>query len=175
MKSINCSTKISNIHYNLIYTTIISCDYSNLSFASQYVDDITIPSQVIEYNQNFYQVDQPIGLQYSNLIKLLFLFFFFLELSRLVKYFPIDWRFIWFMVFNATFNNIFGKSWRSVLLVEETGVPEENHRPVASNFSCDRHWLHKFYSWNLFVSINRNLQQFVSYISWLPNIYRTVH
>jgi len=31
------------------------------------------------------------------------------------------------MVFNATFNNILVISWRSVLLVEETGVPGENH------------------------------------------------
>jgi len=30
-------------------------------------------------------------------------------------------------VFNATFNNISVISWRSVLLVEETGVPGENH------------------------------------------------
>jgi hypothetical protein len=29
------------------------------------------------------------------------------------------------MVFNATFNNISVISWRSVLLVEETGVPEK--------------------------------------------------
>ena len=29
------------------------------------------------------------------------------------------------MVFNATFNNISAISWRSVLLVEETGVPEK--------------------------------------------------
>jgi hypothetical protein len=38
------------------------------------------------------------------------------------------------MVFNAIFNNILatGISWRSALLVEETGVPGENHRPVAS-------------------------------------------
>jgi hypothetical protein len=36
-----------------------------------------------------------------------------------------------FMVFNATFNNISVILWRSVLLVEETGVPRENHRPVA--------------------------------------------
>jgi uncharacterized DUF497 family protein len=36
------------------------------------------------------------------------------------------------MVFNATFNNISVISWRSVLLVEETGVRRENHRPVAS-------------------------------------------
>ena len=36
------------------------------------------------------------------------------------------------MVFNATFNNISAISWRSVLLVEETGVHGENHRPAAS-------------------------------------------
>jgi len=38
-----------------------------------------------------------------------------------------------FMMFNATFNNISVISWQSVLLVEETGVPGENHRPVASH------------------------------------------
>ena len=36
------------------------------------------------------------------------------------------------LVFNATFNNISVISWQSVLVVEETGVPGENHRPVAS-------------------------------------------
>ena len=36
------------------------------------------------------------------------------------------------MVFDAIFNNISVMSWRSVLLVEETGVPGENHRPAAS-------------------------------------------
>ena len=42
------------------------------------------------------------------------------------------WFGLWFMVFNATFNNISVIPWRSVLLVEETGVPGENHQPVAS-------------------------------------------
>jgi hypothetical protein len=40
------------------------------------------------------------------------------------------------MVFNATFNNISAILWQSVLLVKETGVPGENHRPVASHKYC---------------------------------------
>ena len=77
---ITCST-ISNIPYNLIFTTkfndssiliaIISCDYLNLSLEDEHVGDVTIPTQVIEYNQNFLQADQPIRLKYSNQIKLL--------------------------------------------------------------------------------------------------------
>ena len=36
------------------------------------------------------------------------------------------------MVFNATFNNISAILWWSALLVGDTGVPGENHRPAAS-------------------------------------------
>jgi hypothetical protein len=39
----------------------------------------------------------------------------------------------WFMVLNATFNNISVISCWSVLLVEKTGGCRENHRPVASH------------------------------------------
>jgi hypothetical protein len=45
-----------------------------------------------------------------------------------------EYKWVRVMVFNATFNNISDISWRSVLLVEETGVPGENHRPVASHW-----------------------------------------
>ena len=38
------------------------------------------------------------------------------------------------IVLNATVNNISGISWRSELLMQETGVPRENHRPAV------RHW-----------------------------------
>jgi hypothetical protein len=38
-----------------------------------------------------------------------------------------------FMVFNVTFNNISAISLRSVFLVVETGVPEENHKTVTSH------------------------------------------
>jgi hypothetical protein len=67
------------------------------------------------------------------------------------------------MVFNTTFNNISAISWQSVLLVEESGVPVENHRLAIShklyhmlyrvqprlcgiqtlNVSGDRHRLHR--------------------------------
>ena len=65
------------------------------------------------------------------------------------------------MMFNATFNSTSVILWRSVLLVEDTGIPGENHRPAARhsqtlshnidsntprlngvrthNVSCDRH------------------------------------
>jgi hypothetical protein len=40
----------------------------------------------------------------------------------------------WFIVFNTTFSNISAISWRPVLVVEEAGVPGENHRPWVSNW-----------------------------------------
>jgi len=56
-----------------------------------------------------------------------------LQLVEACRYF-VDWfGLVWLMVFNATFNNISVISWRSVLLMEETGVPWENHRPAASH------------------------------------------
>ena len=84
MKSVSCTkpdyTTCSNIPYNLIFTTklndssilitIISCDYLNLSLVNDYVGDVTIPTQIVEYDQNFLQADQPIRLQCSNQIKL---------------------------------------------------------------------------------------------------------
>jgi len=51
------------------------------------------------------------------------------------------------MVFNTTFNNISVISWQSVLLVQETRVPGENHRPAISwreqvNFQGDDDEIH---------------------------------
>ena len=43
------------------------------------------------------------------------------------------------IVFNATFNNISVISWRSVLLMEETGVPGEKQRPAASHWQTLSH------------------------------------
>ena len=43
----------------------------------------------------------------------------------------LPWYGLWLMVINDTVNNISVISWWSVLLVGETGVPGENHRPAA--------------------------------------------
>ena len=45
----------------------------------------------------------------------------------------------WFIVLNDTFNNVLFISGRSTLLVKETGVPRENHRPVASHWQTLSH------------------------------------
>ena len=37
------------------------------------------------------------------------------------------------MVFNATFSNISAILWQSILLVEETIVPIENHQPATNH------------------------------------------
>ena len=78
MKSINCTKpKISNIPYNLIFTTkfndsSILINYVYFMWLFEFVvGDVTIPTQVIKYNQNFLQAVQPIRLQYLNQIKLL--------------------------------------------------------------------------------------------------------
>ena len=46
----------------------------------------------------------------------------------------IIWLIDSFIVFNATFSNISTISRRPVLVVEETGIPWENHQPWASNW-----------------------------------------
>ena len=43
-----------NIPYNLIFTTQFN---DSLSLADEHVGDVTIQTQVIEYNQNFLQAD----------------------------------------------------------------------------------------------------------------------
>jgi hypothetical protein len=54
-----------------------------------------------------------------------------LELTRYVTQQVMEQRGL-VDVFNATFNHISVLSWQSILLVEETGGPGENHRPIAS-------------------------------------------
>ena len=45
----------------------------------------------------------------------------------------LDVFFLSFMVFNANFNNISVILWQSFLLVQNTGVPEENHRSATGH------------------------------------------
>jgi hypothetical protein len=57
--------------------------------------------------------------------------------------------FVCLMVLNATFNNISVISWRSVLLVEETGGPGEDHRPVAYHWQKNHIMLY-ISPWSIF-------------------------
>jgi hypothetical protein len=59
-------------------------------------------------------------------IFLFFLFFLFGEEAGCIYWFTTTWLILG-LVFIAYFNNISAILWRSVLLVEETGGPGENH------------------------------------------------
>jgi hypothetical protein len=61
-----------------------------------------------------------------------------------------------FMVFNATFNNISALSWRSVLLMKETGIPGENQRPVASHGQTLNIWVDSCYCYLYICLISLN-------------------
>jgi hypothetical protein len=63
----------------------------------------------------------------------------FLSFTRSFHVHISAFLFSWFIIFNATFNNISVISWQSVLLVEETGVPGENHWLVASHWQTLSH------------------------------------
>ena len=63
---------------------------------------------------------------------------FIIAVSFLTSFYNRAWL-VWFMVFNATFSNILVISWLSILLVEETGVPGENHWPAASHWQILSH------------------------------------
>ena len=56
-----------------------------------------------------------------------------MEINLILKTVLFVCLFVCLMVFNSTFNNISAMSWQLVLLVEETGGPRENYRPVASH------------------------------------------
>ena len=58
------------------------------------------------------------------------------RLAKKINHFKV-FKLGWFLVFNATFNNILVISWRLVLMVEETGVPRENSQPVARQHYTD--------------------------------------
>ena len=91
------------------------------------------------------------------------------------------------MAFNAIFNNISVILWWSVLLMEETGVPRENHRPVASrwqtlshnvvsstprlggirthNISGDGHWLHTQLKTTIEITITTMMDPIIKWTS----------
>jgi len=62
---------------------------------------------------------------------------------------------VWGMALNATFNNISVISWRLVLLVEETGVSRENHRPVASHWQTLSYYVFTFLFYRVHLAMSR--------------------
>ena len=79
-----------------------------------------------------------------------------------------------FMVFGTTFNNISVISWRSILMVEETEGPGENHRPAANNWQTLSHNVVSEYisTWAGFVLITLVLLAFEPPYPWFSKIVK---
>ena len=95
---------------------------------------ISRPNEILQCFSTFFK--------FQFLLLQLFRTFLLRYPERLIKHFKIrSLIYVCLMVLNATFNNISVISWRSVILVEETGGSGENHRSVAS------HWQTCFHRW----------------------------
>ena len=66
--------------------------------------------------------------------------------------------------FNATFNNISVISWQSVLLVEEIGIPWENHRHATSQILTTQIWQskHLYYFLTIFKGLIKHVWRHAS-------------
>jgi hypothetical protein len=76
----------------------------------------------------------------------------------------------WVQTRSSTFNNISVIFWRSVLLVEETGVPGENDQPVASHWQTAR----THTCWRMFLHTKYDLYIILVYIHYIPEFLQTI-
>jgi len=83
-----------------------------------------VRSEVVSVYKVFFFLTNPLHMCKMKIKGEIILSFKFLE--KQVKQYMLNIM-VWFMVLNATFNTILVISWWSVLLVEETGLPGENH------------------------------------------------
>jgi len=83
------------------------------------------------------------------------------------------------MMLKATFNNSSVKSWQLVLLVEETRVFRENHRPVTSHwqtlsynakFLYDKYNLYEGESFYFSYPVNQKFRLAVECKSWVERV-----
>jgi hypothetical protein len=78
------------------------------------------------------------------------------------------------MVFNATFNNISVISWQSALLMEETGLPKETHRPAASYFQTLSHYVSSSTSLDWYIDTS-NTQIHDCSLPWIGTLIPLTH
>ena len=124
--------------WNVCSSFCIDCSY----LTSNYVEEALIPWSYWTSTTLYASPKLEHGCHSAYVITVFFLIYLFLQWFELRGwYWWHCWTslFVYLMVFNATFNNISVILWRSVLLVEETGGPGENHRPVASHWQTLLH------------------------------------
>jgi hypothetical protein len=107
-------------------------DYSKLlqetSYEQRMLGNIMFNGKLIQANANFscfmtINTENPAYMEIPDAYRVCFSL-----ITLTLIYWLID------LLFNAILSNISAISWQPVLVVEEAGVPRENHRPWASNW-----------------------------------------
>ena len=76
------------------------------------------------------------------------------------------------VVLNTTFNNILVILWWSVLLVEETGVPGENHGPVSSHWQILYNDIMMVRTLHIYLSSIFNCKNSLKYTKYVAAVVR---
>jgi hypothetical protein len=85
-----------------------------------------------------------------------------------------NWR-VRVMVLHTTFNHISAISWQSDILVEETGVLEENHRPATSHWQTFHIMLYQVHLAMSRLALKALHWSNMRVLGWLPSRYGKEH
>jgi hypothetical protein len=110
-----------------VYCPVSCTEQPHCQYVTEILLKMVVKYRYLHWNKNVV-FRKSLSYQYVNIRETKWNYFLYLFRTRV-------------MVLNPNFNNISAISWRSVLLVEETGVHGKNHRPAASHLQPLSHYV----------------------------------
>ena len=135
-----------NVQYNTLLfrwfspgTPVSSTNKTNRRDITEILLKVTLSTITSNWQNDLFRIFTTILFPLYNFLIVLFSFMMWIDASLI--HISLYSGHYGVMVFNATFINISAISWPSILSVEETEVPGEKHRPVASHWQTLSHYV----------------------------------